>query len=69
MTDFDVVVIGGGVVGCAVVRRLALAGGQSLALLEQADNLITGASSANSGIFHTVCCSQWRVDIRELIGL
>ena len=49
---FDVVVIGGGVVGCAVARRLTLDGAH-VALLEKAPDILAGASKANSAILHT----------------
>jgi glycerol-3-phosphate dehydrogenase len=49
---FDAVVIGAGVVGCAVTRALALAGAR-VGLLEQARDILDGASKANSAILHT----------------
>ena len=49
---FDVVVIGAGVVGCAVTRALALAGAR-VALIEKAPDILDGASKANSAILHT----------------
>src|SRR5690349_7783577 len=55
MAEFDradVVIIGGGVVGCAIFRRLALAGLKPL-LLEAGDDLLSGASKGNSAILHT----------------
>ncbi len=48
----DVAIIGGGVVGCAVARRLALAGA-SVILLEKASDILDGASKGNSAILHT----------------
>lgn len=47
----DIIIIGGGVVGCAVARLLSRfeAG---VALLEGADDVAEGASKANSGIVH-----------------
>lgn len=49
---FDVAVIGGGVVGCAVARRFALAGAK-VALIEKGADILSGASKANSAILHT----------------
>lgn len=49
---FDVAVIGGGVVGCAVLRDLTLAGLKCV-LLERGADLLSGASKANSAILHT----------------
>ena len=49
---FDVAVIGGGVVGCAVARRFALAGAR-VVLLEKGADILSGASKANSAILHT----------------
>lgn len=46
------IVIGGGVVGCAVTRRFALAGARTL-LLERGGDILSGASKANSAILHT----------------
>src|SRR5215469_14909558 len=49
---FDVAVIGGGVVGCAVLRHFALGGARTL-LLERGADILSGASKGNSGILHT----------------
>lgn len=49
---YDVVVIGGGVVGCAVLRRFALQGARVL-LLEKSADILSGASKGNSAILHT----------------
>ncbi len=51
-TTTDVAIIGGGVVGCAVARRMALAGA-SVVLLEKASDILDGASKGNSAILHT----------------
>ena len=48
----DVAIIGGGVVGCAVARRLTLEGA-SIILLEKAPDILDGASKGNSAILHT----------------
>ncbi len=45
----DALVVGGGVVGLAVARELAVRG-RSVILLEKASRLVDGASSGNSGI-------------------
>ena len=47
----DIIIIGGGVVGCAVARLLSRYDA-SIALLEGADDVAEGASKANSGIVH-----------------
>ena len=49
---FDAVVIGGGVIGCAVARRFTLEGAR-VALLEKAPDILDGASKGNSAILHT----------------
>ena len=49
---FDVAVIGGGVVGCAVARRLTLQGAR-VVVLEKAADVLDGASKGNSAILHT----------------
>jgi glycerol-3-phosphate dehydrogenase len=49
---FDVAVIGAGVVGCAVARRLALSGLRTV-VLERAADILAGASKANSALLHT----------------
>ncbi len=49
---FDVVVIGAGVVGCAIARRFTLEGGK-VAVLEKGPDILDGASKANSAILHT----------------
>lgn len=52
LTACDVAVVGGGVVGCAVARRMALEGA-SVVLLEKAPDILDGASKGNSAILHT----------------
>jgi glycerol-3-phosphate dehydrogenase len=47
-----IVIIGGGVVGCAIFRKLALAGLKPL-LLEAGRDILSGASKGNSAILHT----------------
>ncbi len=49
---FDAAVIGAGVVGCAIARRLALAGLRTV-VIEKADDILDGASKGNSAILHT----------------
>ncbi|MBB5374166.1 NAD(P)/FAD-dependent oxidoreductase [Acidocella aromatica] len=49
---YDVVVVGGGVVGCAVARRFVLEGAK-VALLEKGADILSGASKGNSAILHT----------------
>lgn len=49
---YDVAIIGGGVVGCALLRRFAL-GGARVVLLERGSDILSGASKANSAILHT----------------
>ncbi|NTF46094.1 NAD(P)/FAD-dependent oxidoreductase [Rhizobium rhizogenes] len=48
----DVAIIGGGIVGCAVARRFALAGARVI-LIEKGPDILSGASKANSAILHT----------------
>ena len=48
----DVIVIGGGVVGCAVFRRFCLMGARAV-LLEKGGDILSGASKANSALLHT----------------
>jgi glycerol-3-phosphate dehydrogenase len=49
---YDIAVIGGGVVGCAVARRFTLAGAR-VVLIEKAADILAGASKGNSAILHT----------------
>lgn len=49
---FDAAVIGAGVVGCAIARRLALNGAR-VVVLEKASDILDGASKGNSAILHT----------------
>ena len=51
LPDLETVVIGGGVIGLAVARALAMAG-QDVTLLEQHDGLAHETSSRNSGVIH-----------------
>lgn len=50
-TDFDVVIIGGGVTGCAIARALS-AYALSVCLLEKCEDVCSGTSKANSAIVH-----------------
>ena len=49
---FDIAVIGGGVVGLAVLRRFAIAGLKCV-LLERGSDILSGASKGNSALLHT----------------
>ena len=51
MKTYDCVVIGGGVVGASIFNKLVRLG-NSVALLDKASDVSTGASKANSGIVH-----------------
>ncbi|CAF1076705.1 unnamed protein product [Adineta ricciae] len=50
---YDIIIVGGGIVGLGVFRQLTLNGFQSILLLEKSSQILTGASSGNSGILHT----------------
>ena len=50
--QFDIAVIGGGVVGLAILRRFAMAGLKCV-LLERGPDILSGASKANSALLHT----------------
>ena len=50
--NYDVVVVGGGVTGCAIARALS-AYRLRIALLEAADDVAMGSSKANSAIVHS----------------
>ncbi len=50
--NWDVIIIGGGIVGCAVFRRFSLMGARTL-LLEKGGDILSGASKANSALLHT----------------
>lgn len=49
---YDIAIIGAGVVGCAVLREMVLAGARC-ALIERDADIINGASKANSALLHT----------------
>jgi len=49
---YDVAIVGAGIVGCALARRLTLDGARVL-VLEKALDVIDGASKGNSAILHT----------------
>ena len=49
---YDSIVIGGGVVGCAIMRKLSLQRLNTI-LLEKGGDILNGASKANSAILHT----------------
>ena len=48
---YDVIIIGGGVVGCVIARELSKQD-RKIALLERASDVCEGSSKANSGIIH-----------------
>lgn len=50
--QYDIAIIGGGIVGCAVARRMTLAGAKVI-LIEKASDILAGASKGNSAILHT----------------
>ncbi|MFT5676824.1 MAG: glycerol-3-phosphate dehydrogenase, partial [Paraglaciecola sp.] len=50
--DYDVAIVGAGVVGCAMARRLTLDGAKVI-VLEKASDVLDGASKSNSAILHT----------------
>ncbi|MFJ6912621.1 NAD(P)/FAD-dependent oxidoreductase [Streptomyces sp. NPDC101133] len=50
---YDVAVVGAGVVGCAIARRLAHHPGLRIALVEAQDDVGQGTSKANTAILHT----------------
>ncbi|MCB9947592.1 MAG: NAD(P)/FAD-dependent oxidoreductase [Rhodospirillaceae bacterium] len=75
---FDVAIIGGGVVGCAVARRFTLEGARTV-LLERAPDILAGASKGNSALLHTgfdaptgslelACVRDGYAEYREICG-
>ncbi|MFI8946008.1 FAD-dependent oxidoreductase [Streptomyces sp. NPDC053750] len=50
---YDVAIVGAGVVGCAIARRLAHHPGLRVALVEAQDDVGQGTSKANTAILHT----------------
>ena len=51
MTDYDVLIIGGGVSGCAAARELSRYK-VNVGVLEKEEDVCCGTSKANSGIVH-----------------
>ena len=49
-STYDAIVVGGGVVGCAVLRELTVSRGWRCLLVEASPHLCAGASSGNTGI-------------------
>ena len=49
---FDVAVIGGGVVGCAIFREFCINGAKTV-LVEKENDILEGASKGNSALLHT----------------
>lgn len=52
MKTYDYCIIGGGVVGCAILNKLTRLG-KSVCLIEKESDVGMGSSKANSGIIHT----------------
>ncbi len=52
MREFQIAIIGGGVVGCALARELAQYN-CSVAVFEKGSDVASGASKANSGVVHS----------------
>ena len=52
MKRFDLAIIGGGVVGCALFRRFSL-GGLRCVMIERGADILSGVSKANSAMLHT----------------
>ncbi|MEV6170841.1 FAD-dependent oxidoreductase [Streptomyces sp. NPDC051954] len=50
---YDVVIVGAGVVGCAIARELACHPGLRVALVEERDDVGDATSKANTAILHT----------------
>ena len=50
--EYDVAVVGAGVVGCAIARTL-VAAGASVVILDRADDVGDGTSKANTAVLHT----------------
>jgi hypothetical protein len=50
---YDIIIIGGGIVGLGIFRQLILNGYKNVLLLDKSSQILTGASSGNSGILHT----------------
>ena len=50
---YDITIIGAGIVGLGVFHRLTLNGYKNILLLDKSSQILTGASSGNSGILHT----------------
>jgi glycerol-3-phosphate dehydrogenase len=51
-SQFDIAVIGAGVIGCAIARQFTLEGAR-VVVIEKAADILDGASKANSAILHT----------------
>ncbi len=49
---YDVAIIGAGVVGCAIFRRLAMGGAKTI-VIEKGADILSGASKGNSAMLHT----------------
>jgi glycerol-3-phosphate dehydrogenase len=49
---YDIIIIGAGLVGCAMARKFTLEGAHVL-VVEKAADIIDGASKGNSAILHT----------------
>ncbi len=51
-SNYDVIIVGAGIVGCAMARRFTLEGA-SVLVLEKSTDILDGASKGNSAILHT----------------
>jgi glycerol-3-phosphate dehydrogenase len=50
---YDIIIIGGGIVGLGVFQQITLNGYKNVLLVDKSSQILTGASSGNSGILHT----------------
>ena len=62
-TDYDVLVIGGGVVGCAVLRAATLAGWKCI-LVENETDLLSHARYGSLSLFYSFITTQSITNIK-----
>ena len=67
--DYDYLIVGAGIVGCAVARELCLRSGVTVGIMEKEADPVAESSSGNTGHIGTWSRSQWSHSCRGPIDV